>query len=876
LSSPTNATLADGQGLGTITNDDSRPTISISGSPSQLEGDAGSATDALFTVSLSNASDEVISVRLDTADGTATAASGDYDAVSNRILTFNPGDPLTQQTAVRSTGDAIDESNETFTVGLTNAVNGSLGVSTATGTIIDDDGAPSLLVDDVSLTEGNSGAKQFAFTVTLVGAIAQPVTVQVASQDGSATDADNDYEPLALQTLTFNVAGPATQQVILQVNGDSKFEVDQTFAVTLSNATNATIDDGTGLGTILNDDARPTISINDRSAAETNGSFFDLSVSISLSNPTDEAVTVRVDTADGTATTADNDYLAVVNRFVTFSPGVTVQQTAVRVNGDTQFEPDETFFVNLSAATNASSIADNQGQGTITNDDSPPPVNQPPVIVTSGGGNTAAVTVSENTTAVVDVEATDPDVPPQSLTFSIAAGADATRFSINGTSGVLSFASPPNFESPADVSGDNVYDVVVRVSDGNLSDTQTIAVSVTNVNEAPTLNPIASPAAILAGAGQQTINLSGISAGLGESQTLTVTATSSNPSLIPDPTVNYASPNATGSLSYTPVADQTGTAVITVTVRDNGGTANGGVDAITRTFTVTVLPDNSSGFDLSIPNRALIVADPANPGNKVLLAIGGGGGDALIMEPRPRNNVQIRVRQTGRLLGIFPSSAFGRIVVFGMAGNDTIVIDARITKSVELHGGSGDDYLFGGAGRDSLFGEDGNDRLYGGKGNDKLFGGSGSDSLYGGAGNDALQGEFGNDSLFGEAGHDLLLGGFGDDGLFGGSGRDILIGDRGADRLLGQNDDDVLVGGATIYENNDAALGAILAEWTSRRPFGARVNSMAALLNPSSVIDDGARDELRGEGGRDWLLDFALSDSIVGFNGRLTTGDRKN
>jgi Ca2+-binding RTX toxin-like protein len=379
--------------------------------------------------------------------------------------------------------------------------------------------------------------------------------------------------------------------------------------------------------------------------------------------------------------------------------------------------------------------------------------------------------VAENTTAVVDVEAADPEVPPQSLTFSIAGGADAARFTIHGASGVLSFASPPNFESPADVGGDNVYDVVVRVSDGNLSDTQTIAVSVTDVNE---------------------------------------------------------------------------------------------------------VPDNGSGFDLSVPNRALIVADPANPGNKVLLAIGGGGGDALIMEPRPRNRVQIRVKQSGQLLGIFPSSAFGRIVVFGMAGNDTIVIDGRITKSVELHGGSGEDYLFGGAGRDSLFGEDGNDRLYGGKGNDKLFGGSGSDSLYGGAGNDALQGELGNDSLFGEAGHDLLLGGFGDDGLFGGSGRDILIGDRGADRLLGQNDDDVLVGGATIYENNDAALGAILAEWTSRRPFGARVNSMAALLNSSSVIDDGARDELRGEGGRDWLLDFALSDSIVGFNSRLTSGDRKN
>src|SRR4029434_4168345 len=86
-------------------------------------------------------------------------------------------------------------------------------------------------------------------------------------------------------------------------------------------------------------------------------------------------VTVRVDTADNTATTADSDYVAVVNRTITFGPGVTLQQTAVRINGDTKFETDQTFFVNLSSAVNASSIADNQGQGTIQNDDTRPTIN---------------------------------------------------------------------------------------------------------------------------------------------------------------------------------------------------------------------------------------------------------------------------------------------------------------------------------------------------------------------------------------------------------------------------------------------------------------------------------------------------------------------
>jgi hypothetical protein len=115
----------------------------------------------------------------------------------------------------------------------------------------------------------------------------------------------------------------------------------------------------------------------------------------------------------------------------------------------------------------------------------------------------------------------------------------------------------------------------------------TFTVNVAAVNDAPTLNAI-SNLSINQNASLQTVNLAGISAGGGESQVLTVTAVSSNPGLIPNPTVTYTSPNATGSLSFTPAAGQFGVAVITVTVKDNGGTSNGGVDTTTRTFTVTV------------------------------------------------------------------------------------------------------------------------------------------------------------------------------------------------------------------------------------------------------------------------------------------------
>jgi|GEM_PF-2623348 len=120
-------------------------------------------------------------------------------------------------------------------------------------------------------------------------------------------------------------------------------------------------------------------------------------------------------------------------------------------------------------------------------------------------------------------------------------------------------------------------------------------VTVTPINTAPTLDAI-NPVVLLANAGSQTVNLTGISAGCGESQTLTITAASSNTTLIPNPTVTYTSPNATGSLSFTPVANQIGSAVVTVTVTDNGGTANGGVDTFSRTFNVSVTVPQAAGL----------------------------------------------------------------------------------------------------------------------------------------------------------------------------------------------------------------------------------------------------------------------------------------
>jgi hypothetical protein len=224
--------------------------------------------------------------------------------------------------------------------------------------------APTVSIDDVTVTEGNAGTTDATFTISLSAASGQTVTVDYATADGTAV-APSDYAA-ASGTLTFD-PGDTSKQVTVRVNGDVLNEADETFFVNLSNPTNATIADGQGAGTIRNDDPTPTLSITDVTKAEGSGGVTTkFKFKVTLSAPSGLQVTVRVATANGTAV-APGDYKKK-SRTITFAPGVTSKTFTVNVVGDNVLELDELFFVNLSNPTNAT-IADGQGVGTIQNDD---------------------------------------------------------------------------------------------------------------------------------------------------------------------------------------------------------------------------------------------------------------------------------------------------------------------------------------------------------------------------------------------------------------------------------------------------------------------------------------------------------------------------
>ncbi len=337
-----------------------------------IEGNAGT-TNAVVTVRLSSPVNTSVSVKYNTANGTALAGS-DYQAVSG-TLNFNKGQ-TSKTILVPVIGDGLSEPNETFSVNLFGAKRATIADGQGVVTIVNDD--PRISISDVTLKEGNSGTTNFDFTVSLSAASGQPVTVNYATADDTAAGG-SDY---VAKTGTLTIpAGQTSGTISVLVNGDRLGEWDETFFVNLSGPTNGFIADGQGVGTIVDDE--PRMSIADWAAAEGNSGTTEFTFTVTLSDASgapvasDEPVTVNYATADltpdeqywyGPGATADVDYTAKTGT-LTIPVGATSGTITVLVNGDRLAESEENFFVNLSTPTGA--LLDySQARGTILDDES--------------------------------------------------------------------------------------------------------------------------------------------------------------------------------------------------------------------------------------------------------------------------------------------------------------------------------------------------------------------------------------------------------------------------------------------------------------------------------------------------------------------------
>ena len=399
LSAAVDASIADGIGQGTIDDDDG-PGISI-GNTLVTEGDSGTA-NANFTVSLSATSPQTITVNYATQNASAIAP-GDFISATGTV-TFPIGS-TSQMVTVLVNGDLTDETDETFDVVLSNPVNASLADSTGTASIDDDDGVD-LSISDATVTEGNAGTVNAVFSVTLADPSPQVVSVDYDTQNVDAIAA-GDYIS-ATGTLTFPIS-ITSQTITITVNADLVDEVDETFLVVLSNAVNAPIQDGTGVGTI-NDDDGPVVNIADASITEGDAGSVNASFVVTLSATSPQTVFVQYSTSDGSAV-AGSDY-AQSSGTVSFPSGTISNTIQAPVLGDLSDEVTEAFTVTLSAPVDAS-IGDGIGVGSIVDNDDPPQISITDVTVTEGDSGvvsavfTATLSMVSGKTVTVDYNTQD-------------------------------------------------------------------------------------------------------------------------------------------------------------------------------------------------------------------------------------------------------------------------------------------------------------------------------------------------------------------------------------------------------------------------------------------------------------------------------------
>ncbi len=228
-------------------------------------------------------------------------------------------------------------------------------------------GSPTLSINDVSLFEGDSGTTQAVFTVTLSSTVGSDVTVDFATADGSATNADNDYEPTS-GTLTIPANMPSGT-ISVTINGDAAIEPNEQFTVNLTNPTNATISDAQGIGTIQDDDTPviPVVSIGDISVAEGSVGTTTATFTILISAPIDEQITMDFQTDNGTAQSpldfVDTDIpITVPINTTSFTVDVTIVSDLIQ-------EGNETFTATLSNISSNATLGDATATATILDDE---------------------------------------------------------------------------------------------------------------------------------------------------------------------------------------------------------------------------------------------------------------------------------------------------------------------------------------------------------------------------------------------------------------------------------------------------------------------------------------------------------------------------
>jgi subtilisin-like proprotein convertase family protein len=354
-----------GAGLGTIVDDDAL-TATIS-SPTVLKPQQGTASE-VFTVLLSNTSPNAVLVQVSTANRTALAPF-DYAPVTNQDVIIAPGS-ISATFTVTVNGNPFQEGNTQYVVNApqANAVGVYLAqdkptgpantlVASVLGTIVDQN-TLALTIGDTAGVDGPVGTTNtLVFPVYLNAVTTSIVSVNYATQDYTAvsTGTTPDYTP-ATGTLMFS-PGTTVQYITVTVNGQAMSEPNKQFTINLSQSQGAGVlltahgtpgNPGVGIGTIVNDNLLPAVTVGDATVPKgPAGNIANEVFPVYLSYPVSQDITVPYSTQDNTATVAAGNYVPVTNGMIVIPHGQTSAFITVLVNGASHPEGNEQFYLNL-------------------------------------------------------------------------------------------------------------------------------------------------------------------------------------------------------------------------------------------------------------------------------------------------------------------------------------------------------------------------------------------------------------------------------------------------------------------------------------------------------------------------------------------------
>ncbi|MFI0845977.1 Ig-like domain-containing protein [Mesorhizobium sp. IMUNJ 23232] len=832
-------------------------TSSGGGTPVVLTGVTGSGSADL--TGLADGNITVTISATDTAGNTANGASGAtvFDTVADQggNLAVSLADSLVgnaEKANVAYTVTGLDP-DATATITFTSSGGGTPVVLTGiTGSGSVDltslsDGNVTVTISATDTAGNNANGTSGATVLDTVADQGGNLAVSIAdSLVGNAEKANVAYtvaglDPDATATITFTSSGGGTPVVLTGVTSSGSADLsglaDGNITVTISAADTAgNTANGAPGATVLDTTAAATITIglvtadNTLSAAEAAG---DVSITGTVGGDVENGDTI-------TLTVNGKDYSGTANSG-TFS--IDVKGSDLAADSDSKIEAS----VSVTDAAGNTAVAQDTQTYLLA-------LNQAPVITSDGGGTSAGISVPENGTAVTTVTATDPDVGT-TLLYSLS-GADAGKFQVSST-GVLSFTSAPDFEIPGDVGGNNVYDVVVEVSDGTLTDSQAIAVTVTNVSgNIPSDNNDN----ILIGTDEEdAIN------GLGGND------------LLRGKLGKDAIDGGTGS-DTVDYSDKTAAVVLTLNGSTNATAFVGGVAEDTVKNVENII--GGSGDDTLTGDGAANV-------------LKGGAGKDTLDGGTGLDTVDYSDKTAAVVLTLNGST--NATATVGGVAEDTV-------RNIEnVIGGSADDTLTGDGGANTLSGGNGNDLLTGGAGADALDGGAGSDrvsyqtaaaaviaSLTNAAGNtgdaagdtytsiESLTGSNFNDTLTGTAATNSIIAGLGDDTVFGLGGNDSLFGQDGNDVLVGGSGVDALSGGnGSDRASYDTATAAVVASLTNPGvnagdALGDTYNSVESLTGSAfadTLTGNTGTNSIIGGLGNDKVFGLAGNDNLFGQDG---------